>query len=211
MQDQVQAKLAAMQAEREAARAEETTAAIALNEGYLADYRAGHPPRDEATAAAYREWQQLDAEDRQEAAEARGLEDEHRSADADKVTAATTDTGPQQEGTESWRPGVPDSQSTGTAREEAPVAPAGTTADAPARRTQTVPHPPRVTVRLPTSPSTPSVRRWKTPCGPISRSLPHREPGELASRSSTPVDGGLRPLRDLGASGLDEDDDRADE
>lgn len=124
MQDQVQATLAAVQAEQETARAEAAAAAVALNESYLADYRAGRPPRDEAAAAAYREWQQLDAEDQQEAVEARGLEDE--------VTAAATDAVPQQEGTESRSPGVPESQSTGTAREEAPVAPAGTTADAPA-------------------------------------------------------------------------------
>ncbi|MEW1551337.1 DUF6884 domain-containing protein [Streptomyces tsukubensis] len=132
MRDRVQATLTAVQAEREAARAEEAAAAAALNEGYLADYRAGRPPRDEAAAAAYREWQQPDAEDRQEALEAPGLEDGHRSADADEGTApATDDGGPQQEDTESQSPEVPDSQSTGTARGEAPAAPAGTTAKAP--------------------------------------------------------------------------------
>src|SRR5690606_13388304 len=114
-----------------AARAEEAAAAVALNESYLADYQAGRPPRDEAAAAAYREWQQLDAEDRQAALDARGEENEHRSADVDEGTAAATDTGPGQEDTESQSPEVPDSQSTGTAREEAPAAPAGTTADAP--------------------------------------------------------------------------------
>ncbi|MGY5099471.1 hypothetical protein [Streptomyces sp. 900105245] len=131
MQDQVQATLAVMQAEREAARAEEAAAAVALNESYLADYRAGRPPRDEAAAAAYREWQQLDAEDQQAALDARGEEDEHRSADVDEGTAAATDTGPRQEGTESQSPEVPDSQSTDPAREETPAAPAGTAADAP--------------------------------------------------------------------------------
>ncbi|MEW2265975.1 hypothetical protein ACGF5T_33680 [Streptomyces sp. NPDC047853] len=131
MQDQVQATLAAMQAEREAARAEEAAAAVALNESYLADYRAGRPPRDEAAVAAYREWQQLDTEDRQAALDARGQEDEQRSADADEGTAAVTDAGPRQEGTESQSPEVPDSQSTGAAREEAPAAPAGAAADAP--------------------------------------------------------------------------------
>lgn len=35
--------------------------------------------------------------------------------------------------------------------------------------------------------------------------------GRYSFRSSTPVDGALRPLRDLGAGGLDEGDDRADE
>src|SRR5690606_11537367 len=63
--------------------------------------------------------------------DARGEENEHRSADVDEGTAAATDTGPGQEDTESQSPEVPDSQSTGTAREEAPAAPAGTTADAP--------------------------------------------------------------------------------
>ncbi|MBW1603530.1 hypothetical protein JJV70_15740 [Streptomyces sp. JJ66] len=132
MQDQVQATLAVMQAEREAARAEEAAAAVALNESYLADYRAGRPPRDEAAAATYREWQQLDAEDQQAALDSQGEEDEHRSADVGEWTAAATDTGPRQEGTESQSPEVPDSQSTDTAREEAPAAPAGTAADAPA-------------------------------------------------------------------------------
>ncbi|MFJ6709244.1 MULTISPECIES: hypothetical protein [unclassified Streptomyces] len=132
MQDQVQATLAAMQAERETARAEEAAAAVALNESYLADYRAGRPPRDEAAAAAYREWQQLDAEDQQEALDARGEEDGRRSADADEKTAAATDAGPRQEGTESQSPEVPDSQTTDTVREASPAAPAGTTADAPA-------------------------------------------------------------------------------
>ncbi|MCT9141803.1 hypothetical protein N4G67_22625, partial [Streptomyces violarus] len=72
-----------------------------------------------AAAAAYRERQQLDAADQQEA-----------TADVDEVTAAT-DAGPQQGATESGSPGVPDSQSTGPAREAASAAPAGTTAGAP--------------------------------------------------------------------------------
>ncbi|MEU2098646.1 hypothetical protein [Streptomyces globisporus] len=130
MQDQVQATLAALQAEREAARAEEAAAAVALNESYLADYQAGRPPRDEAAAAAYREWQQLDAEDQQEARDAPGEEDRRRSADAER-TAAATDTGPRQEGTESQSLEVPDSQSTDKAREASPPAPAGATADTP--------------------------------------------------------------------------------
>ncbi|GHB76263.1 hypothetical protein GCM10010331_75210 [Streptomyces xanthochromogenes] len=108
MQDQVQATLAAMQAEREAARAEE------------------------AAAAAYREWQQLDAEVQQDALDARGEEDERRSADVDEGTAAATDAGPRQEGTESQSPEVPDSQTTDTARADARAAPVGTPADAPA-------------------------------------------------------------------------------
>ncbi|MGW3415603.1 hypothetical protein [Streptomyces sp. NPDC000888] len=146
MQDQVRATLAAVQAEREVARTEAAAAAAALNEGYLADYRAGRPPRDEAATAAYREWQQLDAEDQQEALEAQGLEDAYeryagplgwsewlaqRTADRDEVTAAATDAGPQQGATESGSPGVPDSQSTGPAREESSATPAGATADVP--------------------------------------------------------------------------------
>jgi N12 class adenine-specific DNA methylase len=44
---------------------------------YLADYRAGRPPRDEAAAEAYREWRQLDAEDQEAALEALNLENEY--------------------------------------------------------------------------------------------------------------------------------------
>ncbi|MFD5994208.1 hypothetical protein ACFWGE_21405 [Streptomyces bacillaris] len=131
MQDQVQATLAAMQAEREAAQAEEAAAAVALNESYLADYQAGRPPRDEAAAAAYREWQQLDAQDQQEALDARGEEDERRSADTDEKTAASTDAGPRQEGKGYRSPEVPDSQTTDTAHDASPAAPAGATADTP--------------------------------------------------------------------------------
>lgn len=53
-------------------------------------------------------------------------------AEAAAAAAATTDAVPQQEGTESRSPEVPDSQSTDTARGDASAAPAGTTADAPA-------------------------------------------------------------------------------
>ncbi|MFF9892985.1 hypothetical protein ACF1G1_26095 [Streptomyces albidoflavus] len=129
MQDQVQATLAAVQTEREAARAEEAAAAVALSQSYLADYRAGRPPRDEAAATAYREWQQLDAEDRQEALDARSHEGEHRSTWADETPPAVPDTGPRPEDAESRSPEVPDSQSANPARREATV---GATTDAPA-------------------------------------------------------------------------------
>ncbi|MCX4682553.1 hypothetical protein OG413_46065 [Streptomyces sp. NBC_01433] len=52
MQDQVRATLAAVQAEQKIARAEEAAATAALSRGYLADYQAGRPPRDEGAAAA---------------------------------------------------------------------------------------------------------------------------------------------------------------
>ncbi|MFJ3183910.1 hypothetical protein ACIPJN_36745 [Streptomyces sp. NPDC086796] len=146
LQDQVRATLAAVQAEQEITRAEEAAAAAALSRSYLADYQAGRPPRDEGAAAAYREWQQLDAEDRQEALEVRALDDEYeryegplrwnewlaqRSADVDEATAATADGEPQQEATESGSSEVPDSQSTGPAREDASGTPAEATADVP--------------------------------------------------------------------------------
>jgi hypothetical protein len=66
------------------AEAEQGTAADAQpgsdesrNAAYLADYRAGRPPRDEAAAEAYREWRQLDAEDQEAALEALDLENEY--------------------------------------------------------------------------------------------------------------------------------------
>ncbi|MGW5042193.1 hypothetical protein ACWEQK_28950 [Streptomyces parvulus] len=131
MQDQVHATLAAMEAEREAARAEEAAAAVALNESYLADYRAGRPARDEAAAAAYREWQQLNAEDQQEGLDARGDENERRSADADEGTAVATESGPRQEGPESQSLEFPDSQTTDTVRKASPAAPAAAMAGPP--------------------------------------------------------------------------------
>ena len=60
------------QAGREATQRAEATASRL----YLADYRANRPPRNEAAAEAYREWAELDADDRQEALDARALEDE---------------------------------------------------------------------------------------------------------------------------------------
>ncbi|QHC33858.1 hypothetical protein [Streptomyces sp. HF10] len=114
LQDRVRATLAAAQAERETTR-EETAAAdpVAASESYLADYRAGRPPRDEAADAAYREWQQLNAED-QAAAEARAPEG---------GSTAATEAGPQEDGPEPGSTGVPDSRSGEPAREEAPTAP----------------------------------------------------------------------------------------
>ncbi|MFI9724527.1 hypothetical protein ACIHFE_33695 [Streptomyces sp. NPDC052396] len=61
----------------DAAAAVQLDADESRNAGYLTDYRAGRPPRDEAAAEAYREWQQLDAEDQEAASEALDLENEY--------------------------------------------------------------------------------------------------------------------------------------
>ncbi|MGC5000587.1 DUF6884 domain-containing protein [Streptomyces sp. DT195] len=132
MQNQVQATLAVMQAEREAARAEEAAFAAAVSAEPARDDSAERAPLDEAAAAVNRDWQRLAAEDRQEPLDARGEEDEHRSADADEGIAAAMDPRPRPEGTEFQSPEVPNSQRSDTAREPSPAAPARTMADAPA-------------------------------------------------------------------------------